>query len=183
MTGLDAEFNANAYDQKNYRNNCTMQLGRNEFAHLFAGSTDLSVNRGTDKLPYAAIIWNKATDLFAVTFADEDEHLLHRLRVHFFHEGHEPIKDSGAFLPVGKVFEACPRLVGKDLTFSRRGGDRIIDGLTHAQLNAILKCATLVNHGEKLIHDFRAGISDQVKRTVDNNFSNRQPLAQEPKVA
>ena len=160
-----------------FRKLASSRLGygdKSPFADLYAGVVELGADEMIDALPAAAIIWNKKTDRFAITFVPprNNQHVLHRLGVHFFHEGYEPVKDSGAFMPVAKIAALLPPLQNKDYTVSPRT-DRIIDNLTHAQVEALVASASALNKSLKLIRDFQRSVSGGLKLTIDNAFANK----------
>ncbi|TAL26945.1 MAG: hypothetical protein EPN97_18435 [Alphaproteobacteria bacterium] len=180
MSQLAGEFTGKAQHKEitSYREIAADPLSHNSnslFKGMFAGAVDMGASGATDVLPVAAIVWDKLTDRFSICFPHNGEEVVHRLCVHFFHDGYEPVKDSSSFKPVADVLAQLPQLAGKEFSISPRGGDRIIDNLTHAQLEAIIESAQLLNAGLKEISDYRKSLDAALGLAIDNAFPNKAP--------
>ena len=180
MTELTEKFGEKAAQKVNFRAMCQSRLGSGKFGDLYTTALKTGTGEPTDVLPYAAIIWDKDNDLFSIAFPHEGEHITHRLSVHFYHEDHEPLSDSGVFKPLSEVLEHLPQLKNKNVTMSERGGDRIINNLTHAQLETIIDCVTSLNHGLKQIADYRRQLDETIQLQTDNAFTNKPAEPTEP---
>ncbi len=170
---------------RSYRELCASQMGRNEYKNLYCGVLSLGVNEDTDVIQRASIIWDKETDRFGIAFPKDSEdrddaNIAHVTRVHFYHEGYKPVENTGAFVAISEILEDLPQLKGKDLTLSERaGGDRIIDGMTHAQLEAVINAAVMQNTAAMKLAEMRQAYDDMLQLTADNAFANK-PAEPEP---
>lgn len=181
MSDISVEFSERAQPLPNLRELCTSKLGGGKHGDLYAAIINTGVDKQTDALPCAALIWDKETDLFGLTFPHSDEKALFRLGVHFFpHLSDHVLEDSGNFKPLSEVFEHLPRLADKDISIAERGKDRIMNNLTHDQALAVLDSAASLNHGLKQIAEYRKQLDASLKLNADNAFTRKPPQPATP---
>ncbi len=174
MAALTLLFNDGQSGRINFREMCVSPLGRSEkrkYGSLYATALDMGINPESDVLRYVVAIWDKTTDRFSLCLPQDEKHMVHRTRVHFFHEGFPSIKDSGAFLPAAELLTHLPELGRKGLVTSRSG--RVVEDLTHAQLEAILMGISKLNQNAKAVFDLNAAARREVGLVIDNTFANR----------
>lgn len=181
MTELSHEFETAKAGRVNFRSLCTAKADprTGHFEGIYAAAVQTGTGEATDALPFAVILWDKETDLFGVTFPEDGEHMLHRLHAHFYNGNLKPTPDSSAFKPLSEVLEHLPQLKDKNITTSQRGTDRIINNLTHAQLETVIECASSLNHGLKQIADYRKAMDAHIQLQADNAFTSKPAAAPE----